>query len=204
MPRIVAADRMSAILQRLTREKHQLQDRLTNLEQRNMVDGLTGLGNERYLRQRLGDALRQLEARGGALCYILVSLDNLSELQQQYSEGFIRELQYNCAQRLRQLLRPLDVLARLDERHFGIIAMLDDVEKCSPSTFRRLHEGLNLKAFRTSQGYVSLRATLSLICVDDSDNLLNPSIIMQQARDHMGEARRNGRLKPKRLQSPQE
>lgn len=201
LPRIIAADRMSAILQRLTREKHVLQDRLTNLEQRNLVDGLTGMGNSRYLRQHLGDALRQLESRGGALCYILIGLDNLSDLQQQYSEGFIRELQYNVAQRIRQLLRPLDALARLDERHFGIVAMLETLDKCSPSTFRRLHDGLNLKAFHTSEGYVNLRASMALMCVDDSDNLLNPNIIMQQARQHLVEVRRHGRLTTQRLQA---
>lgn len=200
-PRIMAADRMSAILQRMTRERHTLQDRLSNLEQRNMVDGLTGLGNSRYLRQRLGDALRQLESRGGALCYLLVSLDNLGELEQQYSEGFIRELQYNAAHRLRQLLRPLDVLARIDDRQFGVVCMVDTLEKCTPTSFRRVHEGLNLKPFRTSEGFVPLRASVAMVSVNDSDNLLNPSIVMQQARDQLLESRRSGQMTCERLQA---
>lgn len=201
VPRIMAADRMSAILQRMTRERHALQDRLSNLEQRNMVDGLTGLGNSRYLRQRLGDALRQLESRGGAMCYMLVSVDNLGDLQQQYSEGFIRELQYNAAQRLRQLLRPLDVLARLDDRQFGVVCMVDSLDKCNPASFRRLHDGLNLKPFRTSEGYISLRASVAMISVKDSDSMLNPSLIMQQAREQLQEARRIGQMTCERLQA---
>ena len=48
-------------LQRLLNENRMLTMNVASLEQRNLVDSLTGLGNPRYLQQKLQDCLRQVE-----------------------------------------------------------------------------------------------------------------------------------------------
>lgn len=196
VPRVLAADRLCGTMQRLLREKRQLAHNITNLEQRNVIDALTGLGNQRYLRQYLATALRQLESRGGALCYLLISLDNLAG----QDEGFQREVQYNVARRLQQMLRPLDAVARLDERHFAAVAMVDDLRECSSSSFRRVHDGLNLKALKTSAGFFSLQAAVGMISIDASDCPLKVDEIIQAATRQLEEARRSGRIASHRLQ----
>ena len=195
VPRVQAADRLSGTLQRLLQEKRLLAHNIANLEQRNVVDALTGLGNLRYLRQRLGDALRQLESRGGALCYLLIRLDDLGRR----GEGFQRELLYNIGRRLRHMVRPLDVLVRLDDRHFAVIAMVDDLRECSPNSFRRLHDGLNLKALKTSEGFLQLSAAVAMLSVDASDCPLRIDDLMQQAADLLADARSSGRIASKRF-----
>jgi len=74
VPRVYAADRLCNTLQRLLQENHLLTQNINSLEQRNLVDPVTGLGNQRYLMQKLGDCLRQIDSRGGALCFLLIGL----------------------------------------------------------------------------------------------------------------------------------
>src|SRR5690606_37877646 len=157
VPRIYAADRLCNTLQRLLQEKRRLIENNASLEQRNLVDALTGLGNPRYLQQRMTDSLRQIESRGGALCYLMIGLQGTDPLRLAHGQDFHNELLHGVARRLQQLVRPLDILSRLDDRHFGLITMLDDLKESSPNSFKRLHEGLNLKPFKTSQGFVSLK-----------------------------------------------
>lgn len=199
VPRVLAADRLCSTLQRLLREKRQLAHNIVNLEQRNVIDALTGLGNQRYLRQYLATALRQLESRGGALCYLLISLDNIAGLD----EGKQREVQYNVARRLQQMLRPLDAVARLDDRHFAVVAMVEDLRECSASSFRRVHDGLNLKALKLSEGFFSLQAAIGMVSIDASDCPLKPDDVIRTAAQQLEEARRSGRIASQRLQRMQ-
>ena len=43
----------------------------------------------------------------------------------------------------------------------SLLALIDDLKGCSPSSFKRLHEGLNLRALKTSEGFVSIKAGIS-------------------------------------------
>lgn len=200
LPRVLAAERLCATLQRLLQEKRQLTHTLDHLEQRNVIDALTGLGNLRHLQQHLASALRQLESRGGALCYLLIGLEDLGTGR---TEGLQRELLYNVARRLQQMLRPLDVVARLDERHFAVVAMVDDLRECSHTSFRRLHEGLNRKALKTSEGFVTLQASIALIGVDSRDCPVSVEQLMCQAAAQLEETRGSGRIACTRLAQPQ-
>ncbi|MNZ90140.1 Response regulator PleD [compost metagenome] len=200
VPRVRAADRLCGRLQRLEQETRRLTHNVTNLEQRNVIDELTGLGNQRFLRQHLGDALRQLESRGGALCYLLIGLE---DLRSRHGEGFQRELLYNIARRLRNMVRPLDVLVRVDDRQFAVVAMVNDLRECSPSSFRRLHDGLNLKALKTSEGFLQVNAAVAMVCVDASDAPLRIDDLLRQATEQLDEARSSGRIASHRVKRTQ-
>ncbi|WXL24987.1 response regulator [Ectopseudomonas mendocina] len=201
LPRIYAADRLCNSLHRLMQENQLLLDNIAALEQRNLVDPLTGLGNSRYLQQKMLDSLRQVESRGGAMCYLLIGLQDSQELKLQYGEGFYQELLSSVARRLQQLVRPLDVLTRLDDSHFGLITLIEDLHECSPSSFKRLHEGINLKAFKTSEGFISLKAGISLIGLNAKSLPCAPAQIMQQASRLLPESHSTGRVTALRLQT---
>lgn len=203
VPRVFAADRLCNTLQRLLQENRLLTDNIASLEQRNLIDPLTGLGNSRYLQQKMFDSLRQVESRGGALCYLLIGLQDVHTLHQQHGDAFYNELLSGVARRLQQLVRPLDVLVRLDESHFGLITLLSDLHECSPSSFKRLHEGINLKAFKTSEGFVSLKAGISLIGLDAKGLPRTPEQIIQHAEKLLPESYSSGRVTAVRLPLPQ-
>ena len=199
VPRVYAADRLCNTLQRLLNENRMLTQNIASLEQRNLVDPLTGLGNPRYLRQKLADSLRQIESRGGAVCYLLIGLQDASQLRNQHGDRFYNELLHSAARRLQQLVRPLDVLTRLDDDHFGLITLLEDLHECSPSSFKRLHEGLNLKAFKTSEGFITLKAGISLVGMDTKALPTTPEQLIQHAEKLLAESYASGRVAAMRL-----
>ncbi|MDX1300427.1 MAG: diguanylate cyclase, partial [Pseudomonas sp.] len=158
-----------------------------------------GLGNNRYLHQKMHHSLRQVESRGGALCYLLIGLPDIHALHQQHGESFYNELLSSVARRLQQLVRPLDVLVRLDENHFGLITLLTDLHQCSPSSFKRLHEGINLKAFKTSEGFISLKAGISLVGLDTKGLPCTPEQIIRHTETLLPESYTSGRVTALRL-----
>ncbi|HEY1028674.1 MAG TPA: response regulator [Pseudomonas sp.] len=202
VPRVYAADRLCNTLQRLLHENRMLTQNIASLERRNLVDPLTGLGNPRYLRQKLADSLRQIESRGGAVCYLLIGLQDAGQLRSQYGDRFYNELLHSAARRLQQLVRPLDVLTRLDDDHFGLITLLEDLHECSPSSFKRLHEGLNLKAFKTSEGFITLKAGISLVGLDAKALPSSPEQMIEHAENLLAESYASGRVAAMRLPLP--
>jgi PleD family two-component response regulator len=104
---------------------------------------------------------------------------------------------------LQQHVRPLDVLTRLDDSHFGLIALLENIQECVPNSFKRLHEGLNLKAFKTSEGFISLKAGISLIGLDVNALPLTPQALIDKAVELLPEAYSNGRINALRLSPTQ-
>ena len=199
VPRVFAADRLCNTLQRLLQENRLLTQNVSSLEERNLVDPLTGVGNPRYIRQKLVDSMRQVESRGGALCYLLIGLPEAGELLQRHGQSFYNELLHGVARRLQQLVRPLDVLARLDDNHFALLTLPADLHECSPSSFRRLHEGLNLKAFKTSEGFVSLKAGISLVGLDAKTLPIAPDSVIEHAAHLLPESYASGRVTAVRL-----
>ncbi|CAN7455823.1 response regulator [Pseudomonas sp. LjRoot71] len=202
VPRVYAADRLCNTLQRLLQENRLLTENIASLEKRNLIDPLTGLGNSRYLHQKTLDSLRQVESRGGALCYLLIGLQDMHELHLQYGDTFYNELLTGVARRLQQLVRPLDILVRLDESHFGLITLLTDLHECSPSSFKRLHDGINLKAFKTSEGFISLKAGISLVGLDAKGLPCTPEQIISHAEKLLPESHSSGRVTALRLPLP--
>ncbi len=199
VPRIYAADRLCNTLQRLLNENHMLTQNIANLDQHNLVDPLTGLGNPRYLQQKLDGSLRQVETRGGALCYLLVGLQESETLHRQYGNSFWHEILLGITRRLQQLMRPQDVLTRLDDSHFGILILIKDLLECSPSSFKRMHDGLNLNAFKTSEGFINLKAGIALVGLDSKSLPIEPEQILAEAKRLLPESYANGRVSTTRL-----
>lgn len=199
VPRVLAADRLCNTLQRLLMENRLLTQNITLLEERNLVDSATGLGNLRYLRQKLADSIRQVESRGGAVCFMQIGIPELPALSERHGNAFQLELLHGIGRRLQQLVRPLDVLARIDDHHFGLIALLEDLQECSPSSFRRLHEGLNLKAFKTRAGFLTLKAGIGLVGLDAKSLPVQVEEVLSLARTLLPDAYASGRINANRL-----
>ncbi|MGY8821000.1 MAG: response regulator [Pseudomonadales bacterium] len=202
VPRVFAADRLCGSLQRLMRENRLLTENIASLEKRNLIDPITGLGNSRYLHQRLGDSVRQIESRGGALCFLLIGLPEVPSQRERYGEQFHQDLLRGIARRLQQLVRPLDVLTRLDDRHFGVLTLIEDLRACAPSSFKRLHEGLNLKAFKTDEGFISIKAGIAMISLDASALPVDPKRVIAEAGSLLPDAYATGRIVPMRYKQP--
>ncbi|UAW97626.1 diguanylate cyclase [Halopseudomonas nanhaiensis] len=188
LPRIFAADRTTQLINRLLDENRLLASNNAQLESHNMVDSLTALGNRRYLVQRLEDAIRSIDTRGGACCVLVLGVQNLDEMGGRFGEAVQTELLRGIARRLQQLVRPTDVIARVGSNTFAIVTLADDPHDCKPQSFRRLHDGLNLKAFKTSEGYLSVRAGMAVGAVKSNQELPEAEQLLSSVEQHLEEA----------------
>ncbi|HEC46565.1 MAG TPA: diguanylate cyclase, partial [Pseudomonas xinjiangensis] len=188
LPRIFAADRTSQLINRLLEENRLMADNNAQLEAHNLVDSLTALGNRRYLLQRLEDAIRNVDTRGGACCVLVLGVQNLDEMGGRFGEIVQSELLKGIARRLQQLVRPTDVIARVGVNTFAIVTLAEDQHECKPNSFRRLHDGLNLKAFKTSEGYLTVRAGMALGSVVAHQSLPKPEKLLEMVERHLEEA----------------
>src|SRR5690606_12987138 len=59
----------------------------------------------------------------------------------------------------------LDTVCRIAENQFAVITHFANIEHCTVGCYRRIHDGINLKAFKTTAGFVSVQAGTSVCAV---------------------------------------
>lgn len=167
IPRIFAADRMADRQNTLLRANSLLVENNRELEASNIIDLETGLCNNRYARERLGRCLRQAESRGGSSAYVLCGIRNWQELKRKHTPPIMAELAVGIARRLSHLIRPIDALCRVGDNQYVIIAYFPNSDHCSTAAFRRIFDGINHKALKTTAGYISVEAGM-VLCKSDA------------------------------------
>lgn len=164
--RIFAADRMADRQNTLLTANSLLIENNRELEASNIIDLETGLCNNHYARERLAKSLRQAEARGGASAYVLVGIRNWQALKRQHSAATMSELAVGVGRRLSHLIRPMDALCRVGDNQYAIVAHFTHGDHCTTAAFRRLFDGINHKALKTTAGYISVEAGMVLCKAD--------------------------------------
>lgn len=188
LPRLLSAERITILQNRLLAENQSLIESNAKLKKLSPFDGLTGLGNRAYASRRLEETLKHVTSRGGAACYMLLTIGGFDALRKQYPPTIVSQLLLSVARRLRQLVRPLDVVTRIGPNQFAIITHQPDIEHCSAQTYRRLYEGINLKAFKTSAGFLSIKVLLTISACDESAPAPDPESLMKLAQEQVPRA----------------
>ena len=116
-----AALRLALDTQELRDKNAALRRLNTELEQGQLQDTITGLGNRRFAMQSLDDTIRQIEARVGAVCFLMIGIMNLDEVSGQYDQTISNELINAVSARIQNLVRPLDVVTYLGPGRFALI-----------------------------------------------------------------------------------
>jgi phosphoserine phosphatase RsbU/P len=171
LPRVMAAERITQLHNRVLVENQRLIDANAKLRKQTTVDPLTGYGNRQYGVRRLEDALRQAQQRGGAACVLMIRIDHYADLEARHGKALLQQLVLAFSRRLRQLVRPMDILARITPDHFCLITHQTDAAHATPGSFRRLYDGLNHRAYKTAGGFFQLSVSVSLISATDKDEI---------------------------------
>lgn len=181
LPRVVAAWRLASRQNELLRANRLLRRKLKDLQTTDLVDPVTGLGNLKFTLERLGAAARQAETRGGAACVLLVGVSNLQVIRDQYDPAVIDELMSGISAKLRQLVRPLDLVTRPESSMFAVITLQPTLEVCTSSSFKRIFDNLYMHAFKTSEGHIPVVVGVSISAADASTGLPSPKQFMDHA-----------------------
>ena len=166
LPRVFAADRMADRQNLMLAANQLLLENNQSLLNNNIIDIDTGIGNVRYARESLKKLLKHTESRGGATSYMLIQIKDWPNIKQKYNHLTYDELALGISRRLSNLIRPLDVLCRIAENQYAIIAHFSHIDHCTLSSYRRIHDGLNHQSFKTASGYISIKTATSVCTVD--------------------------------------
>src|SRR5690554_6811834 len=159
---LTARESVEALQNTLLRANALLVENNRELESSNIIDMETGLCNAKYARQRLQKILRHAESRGGASAYVMCGIRNWQDLKRKHPPSVMSELAIGIARRLNSLIRPIDALCRIGDNQFVIVSYFPNSDHCTPTAFRRIFDGINHKALKTTAGYISVEAGMAL------------------------------------------
>ncbi|MEE2729181.1 MAG: response regulator [Pseudomonadota bacterium] len=194
LPRIYAADRLSCLQNRLLQENQLLVESNQRFKKHSLVDPLTGLGNGHFAIERLTATIKHAESRQGAACVMVINLDNYKELMGTHGKKIMREIVVSTARRLRQLVRPLDVVSRLSNEQFVVVTHQPDIMQANAVTYRRIYDALNVKAVKTSKGFVNIRAAMCMSAADEETGFPSADKMLAITQQQIPNARDTGRL----------
>lgn len=194
LARITAAGRISQLQSHLIAANRRLAELNLHLEEHHSFDAVTGLGNRSFLERQLDNTLRHLEARGGGASVVLIQLYDLEQLGRRHGEPVAAEISAAAAIRLQQSIRPLDVVCRLEAAEFAVLMHHPADAPGQGNSFRRIHQALNLRAYKTAAGFISASAALCLCRLDAQAARAVPSEILEYIHNHLPEAALAGRV----------
>ena len=160
-------------------------ERLRESERQAVTDSLTGLGNRRYLLDRLDAEIDEAKRSGEHLALLLVDLDGFKELNDTLGHYAGDEVLRQIGPRLRALLREEDTLARLGGDEFAI-ALAPGDEASASSTALRVRSALE-RSFSVADIAVHVDASVGIALfpdhADDAPGLLQRAdVAMYEAK----------------------
>lgn len=161
-------------------------------EQRTTVDRLTGLGNRVDAERRLDDLLKLVASRGGALCCGYLSLNDPQAILRKHGSAVYDEIMASAASRLRRVVRPIDLVARVSDSEFVVGMYYQDDSQIRSKTFKRILQSINLRPFKTSHGYISVHAAMGLCYSRDGHWYESAEALMECAGSKIEISRRLG------------
>lgn len=194
LARISAAGRISQLQSNLISANRRLAELNRHLEEHHCFDAVTGLGNQIYLERQIDNTLRHIEARGGNACLVTIRINDLELLKRRYGSAVCQDVIEAAASRLQQSVRPLDIVTRTDADTFGLLIHQDSHTDCHPNSFRRIFQVLNLRAYKTSAGFVTARASICMCRIAVSENRVTPREMIAYAQADLEKARETGQI----------
>lgn len=134
-------------------------------------DPLTGLPNRRMLRDRLERAIRRAREQGTQLAVLFIDLDHFKEVNDTLGHGKGDLLLQQAAQRIRDCLRPADVVARMGGDEFTVllspVSGHEEIESIVQLLIERVASPFRLEGERA---FVSASVGISLF-PDDGEHI---------------------------------
>jgi diguanylate cyclase (GGDEF)-like protein len=190
----LAGQRIAGRINALGALNVELREKNFELQKGQLLDPLTGLGNMRMAEQSLDDSIRQIESRGGAVCVLILAVTNLNDVIAQYDQRIGDELIQAVAEKIKHLVRPLDIVTYIEDGRFAMILLQPSIEHCTAECYQRIYDGVRLKTFKTAAGFVSADIAMS-ICASHAENgPPAPETLLNGAATGLFEAVRNSKV----------
>jgi len=182
LPKLVAASTAIRRQNDMAHRNRELKRELEALQTTDLIDPVTGLGNLKFTEQRLTDLLTESSARGGVACVLLVGVSNFDVITEQYQTAAANELMASMSAKVRQLVRPLDLVTRPMQNTFAVTTLQDNLANCTSQSFSRVFDSLYMHSFRTSSGYIPVVVGVSIAAADASTGYPRAQEFLEFAR----------------------
>ncbi|HSG88605.1 MAG TPA: response regulator [Pseudomonadales bacterium] len=178
LPRVWAACRTAGYNNSLLASNRELRQQIADLERRNMIDAVTGLGNDRFTERALADIVRQVASRGGAACVLLIAIYDYAELAADNDPADVNRVLRAAAARLEQLVRPMDVVTRTRPDTFAVLMHQDTLERCAGKAFRRIQQELSNVKVETMSGVKAVKVVMAAGAADAGGGIPTPDELL--------------------------
>lgn len=156
-----------------------------------IMDPLTQLHNRRYLDGHLNTLVTEAKANKKHLSVLMVDVDHFKAVNDTYGHDAGDIILRECASRLRQNTRGVDLVARVGGEEFVIV--MPDTDRIRAGVIgERLRASIAERAFRVNDD-IALRVTASvgLGCLEEIDD--TPDMVLKRADKALYSAKRHGR-----------
>lgn len=177
---------------RKKRYQDRLRDNLRASMELAIVDPLTRLHNRRYLQSQLASLMNDEVARGAAISLMVLDIDHFKSINDQHGHDVGDEVLRECADRLRQAVRGIDIVARFGGEEF-VIAMPDTEPFAAQRVAERIRGAIEQVPFSVSGGKRSIRVTASIGVATATNPSTGGDALFKQADAALYEAKRSGR-----------
>lgn len=161
LARINAAARIAGLHNDLISANRRLMELNRELAERDGHDTLTGFGNRAMIEAQLTALIRHTESRGGIGLCGLIRINDWERERARHGEA-LDDVASGVAKRLRHTTRPLDYLGRMAPDTFAVTLLHDGGEAPHANAFRRTHNALNLRAYKTREGFLTLTTSMAI------------------------------------------
>jgi two-component system cell cycle response regulator len=168
-----------------------LRKRLESCFELSIMDPLTQLHNRRYLEGHLNTLVTEAKANNKHLSVLMVDVDHFKAVNDTYGHDAGDAILRECAARLRQNTRGVDLVARVGGEEFVIV--MPDTDRVRAGVIgERLRAGIAERAFKVNDD-IALRVTASvgLGCLEDIED--TPDSVLKRADKALYSAKRHGR-----------
>ncbi|MCK4322009.1 GGDEF domain-containing protein [candidate division WOR-3 bacterium] len=174
--------------EQLINELSELRGRITELEE-TYVDDLTGLHNLRNFFVLAEHEFARSHRYERPLTFIMLSIDNLYQITEDYDEFIVDEVLATVGERFRTSVRYVDILGRYGDEEFVLLLPevdLTDARKIA----ERIRTAITGTPIETEDGSISV--TISLGVSDLTANTPNLITLMECADKAMSTAKEKG------------
>lgn len=156
--------------------------RFRHLQTLSYSDELTGLGNYRFFRERLGENLALAARHGEPLALAILDLDNFKAINDTYGHLAGNCVLQEVARTLRRVTRESDILARFGGDEFAWIMPLTICEQAKVAV-ERFRLALHQRRIAIGDGTtVTVRASVGLACYPEDGRTVEELISAADSR----------------------
>lgn len=155
-------------------------------------EGLTGLFNKVYIRQRLEEEIYRAKRYNHELSLMMIDLDDFKRLNDRYGHTVGDLLLRYFGQLISESIRPSDIAARYGGEEFLVILPETDGEEAE-AVAERLRQTISLHPFRVDPRKEDMSFTISVGVCSYCESYETPDQLISHADQALYLAKKNGK-----------